>query len=113
MARAAIAQWPDGDYSFEEFLDSDGLDGPPQRIKVTLRVRGDEITADCTGTAPQVPTAINSPRAFHSRRFIFACVPSCRRSYRTLPASFARFISCCRKAQSSTRVSPALSGPWA
>ena len=31
MARAAIAQWPDGDYSFEEFLDSDGLDGPPQR----------------------------------------------------------------------------------
>lgn len=75
MTRAEIARWPDGDYSFEEFLDSDGLDGPPQRLNVTLRVRGDEITADCTGTAPQVPTAINSPLAY-SRSAIYLCMRS-------------------------------------
>jgi N-methylhydantoinase B len=75
MARAVIAQWQDGDYSFEEFLDSDGLDGPPQRLKVTLRVRADEITADCTGTAPQVPTAINSPRAYSQSAF-YLCLRS-------------------------------------
>ena len=69
MARAEIAQLPDGDYSFEEFLDNDGMDGPPQRLFVTLRVRGDELTADFTGTAPQVPTAINSPLAYSRSAF--------------------------------------------
>ena len=72
MARAEIAELPDGDYSFEEFLDSDGLDGPPQRLFVTLRVRGEELTADFTGTAPQVPTAINSPLAYSRSAFYLA-----------------------------------------
>jgi N-methylhydantoinase B len=72
MARAEIAALPDGDYSFEEFLDSDGLDGPPQRLFVTLRVHGDELTADFTGTAPQVPTAINSPLAYSRSAFYLA-----------------------------------------
>ena len=72
MARAEIAALPDGDYSFEEFLDSDGLDGPPQRIAVTLRVRGEDLTADFTGTAPQVPTAINSPLAYSRSAFYLA-----------------------------------------
>ena len=69
MARAEIARLPDGDYSFEEFLDNDGMDGPPQRIFVTLRIRGDELEADFTGTAPQVPTAINSPLAYSRSAF--------------------------------------------
>jgi N-methylhydantoinase B len=64
MARAEIAALPDGEYSFEEFLDNDGMDGPPQRLFVTLKIKGDELTADFTGTAPQVPTAINSPLAY-------------------------------------------------
>ncbi len=42
---------------------------------MTLRVRGDEITADCTGTAPQVPTAINSPRAYSQSAF-YLCLRS-------------------------------------
>ena len=75
MTRAIIATWPDGEYRFEEFLDSDGMDGPPQRLRVTLRVQGDEITADCTGTAPQVPTAINSPLAY-SRSAVYLCIRS-------------------------------------
>jgi N-methylhydantoinase B len=75
MARAQISQWPDGEHSFEEFLDSDGLDGPPQRLKVTLHVNGDEITCDCTGTAPQVATAINSPFAY-SRSAFYLCMRS-------------------------------------
>ena len=69
MTRAEIAALPDGDYSFEDFLDNDGLDGPPQRLCTTLRVRGDELTADFTGTAPQAPTAINSPLAYSRAAF--------------------------------------------
>jgi N-methylhydantoinase B len=75
ITRAEIARWPDGEYSFEEFLDSDGMDGPPQRLRVTLRVQGDEVTADCTGTAPQVATAINSPLAY-SRSAVYLCIRS-------------------------------------
>ena len=69
MARAEISRLPDGDYSFEDFLDSDGMDGPPQRLAVTVRIRGDELTADFTGTAPQVRTAINSPLAYSRSAF--------------------------------------------
>ncbi len=64
MARAEIASLPDGDYTFEDYLDNDGLDGPRQVLRVTLRIRGDELTADFTGTAPQAPSAINSPLAY-------------------------------------------------
>jgi N-methylhydantoinase B len=69
MARAEIAALPDGDFTFEEFLDNDGMEGPPQRIRATVRIRGDELTCDFTGTAPQVPTAINSPLAYSRSAF--------------------------------------------
>jgi N-methylhydantoinase B len=72
MTRAEISALPDGDYSFEDFLDSDGLGGPPQRLAVTIRIQGDEITADFTGTAPQVGTAINSPEAYSRSAFYLA-----------------------------------------
>jgi len=72
MTRAEIAALPDGDYSFEDYLDNDGMNGPPQRLCVTLSVRGDELTADFTGTAPQVPTAINSPLSYSRAAFYLA-----------------------------------------
>ncbi|MPZ44586.1 MAG: hydantoinase B/oxoprolinase family protein [Betaproteobacteria bacterium] len=72
MARAEIAALPDGEYSFEDHLDNDGMDGPPQRLSVTIRIEGDELTADFTGTAAQVPTAINSPLAYSRSAFYLA-----------------------------------------
>ena len=69
MARAEIAALPDGAYTFEDFLDNDGMDGPPQRLFVTVRIEGDEMTADFTGTAAQVPTAINAPLAYSRSAF--------------------------------------------
>ncbi len=75
IARAEIAALPDGDYSFEDFLDNDGMDGPPQKLQVTIRIRGDTLTGDFTGCAPQVPTAINSPLAY-SRSAFFLSVRS-------------------------------------
>jgi N-methylhydantoinase B len=72
MARAEIAALPDGEYAFEDLLDNDGMDGPPQRLCVRIRIEGDELTADFTGTAPQVPTAINSPLAYSRSAFYLA-----------------------------------------
>ncbi len=67
-ARRTIAAIPDGTYRFEDHLDDDGVDlDRPVPIVVTLTVEGDELTADFTGSAPQVRGAIN-------------CTLSCTRS---------------------------------
>src|ERR1700721_806036 len=58
LMRKAIRDLPDGDYAAQTIIDG-FLDDPEQSrrdlpIAVTLKVRGDGITVDLTGTAPQV-----------------------------------------------------------
>ena len=62
--RAEISEWPDGTYEFTDYLDSDGTGGPPVCIHVKLIVSGDTLTADFTGTSPQVRGAINCTDSF-------------------------------------------------
>ncbi len=62
-ARQEISRWPDGTYSFEDWIDDDGVGGGPIRIAVTTIVDGDTFTVDFTGTGDQVPAAINQPAA--------------------------------------------------
>lgn len=73
LARQAIAALPDGEYTFTDYLDDDGFDPGPIPITAAVRVHGDSITADFTGTAPQVRGGINSPIPF-SRSAVYACV---------------------------------------
>jgi N-methylhydantoinase B len=58
MLRHEIAALPDGDYSAEGFIDGfPDLDDPAKRdlrVAVTLRVRGEDLEIDLTGTAPQL-----------------------------------------------------------
>lgn len=62
MMRARIAAIPDGDYTAEGWLDDDGRNrGRPLKVTVTVRVRGDEVEVDLTGSADQTPTAYNVP----------------------------------------------------
>jgi len=58
--RAGIAELPDGRYTFEDFMDDDGVTDDPVRIFLTLTIRGDELTADFTGTADQVLGPLNA-----------------------------------------------------
>ena len=61
LTRAAIRELPDGVYSFEDWIDDDGIDfGHPIRLYVTLTKKGDGIVVDWTGSAPQVKGAINA-----------------------------------------------------
>ena len=55
IVRNEISTWPDGSYEFTDYMDSDGVGGPKVKIHVTLTVNGDELTADFTGSSPQVP----------------------------------------------------------
>src|SRR6202011_5545718 len=65
LTRAEIARWPDGVYTFEDFLDDDGVvDGQPIPIRVAITVRGDELLVDYTGTSEQVKGAINATPSF-------------------------------------------------
>lgn len=62
MTRQRISEIPDGDYSAEGWLDDDGRNRDVQlKVKVTLRVRGDEVEVDLTGSSDQTPTAYNVP----------------------------------------------------
>lgn len=68
--REEIARIPDGSYSCEDFIDGVGEAPERVRIAVEVRVAGDEITLDFTGTSPQVEAAINCPVAMvHSAAY--------------------------------------------
>jgi N-methylhydantoinase B len=73
LARNAIRAMPDGSYSFEDWIDDDGIDSGEIPIKVTITVAGDRLIADFTGSAPQVKGAINSPLPF-TKSAVYACV---------------------------------------
>jgi N-methylhydantoinase B len=65
LTRAAISELPDGEFSFEDWIDDDGIEfGKPIRLFITLKKRGDSIHADWTGTSPQVKGAINATLSY-------------------------------------------------
>lgn len=65
LTRAAIAELPDGEVSFEDWIDDDGIDvGQPIRLFVTLRKHGDGMIVDWTGSSEQVKGAINATLSF-------------------------------------------------
>lgn len=62
LMRQQIGKIPDGEYGAEGWLDDDGRNrGERLKVKVTVRVTGDEVEVDLTGSADQTPTAYNVP----------------------------------------------------
>ena len=58
--RARIAALPDGEYSGERWMDSDGLPGgEPIRLCAKVVVKGDDLLIDFEGSAPQARGAMN------------------------------------------------------
>ena len=65
MTRAALLELPDGEWSFEDFIDDDGIDrGTPIRLQCTITKRGDGVTVDWAGSNEQVKGAINCTLSF-------------------------------------------------
>lgn len=60
IVRDLIEQIPDGDYTFRDVMDDDGFGAEDIPIVVTVRVRGDTMEVDFTGTAAEVPGGINA-----------------------------------------------------
>jgi N-methylhydantoinase B len=65
LTRAAIAELPDGRWSFEDWIDDDGIDlDKPIRLFCTLTKGGDHMVVDWTGSSPQVKGAINNTYSY-------------------------------------------------
>ncbi len=60
MMRAEIATIPDGVYTSEAFVDSDGVVNEPLRIALKLTVQGTELGFDFTGSSPPCRGPMNS-----------------------------------------------------
>lgn len=64
LSRAAIRNIADGTYLFEDHIDGLGEEDAPIVFRLRLEVKGDEVTADWTGTSTQVAGGINAPLSF-------------------------------------------------
>lgn len=64
LTRAEIRNWPKGTFHFTDYIDDDGLSPDPIPIQVALTVHDDYVTADYTGSSPQVRAAINSTLSY-------------------------------------------------
>jgi N-methylhydantoinase B/oxoprolinase/acetone carboxylase alpha subunit len=76
VTRAMLRRIPDGEYSFHDFLDDDGVTDEPVRIEVTLRFQNDEVEVDFTGSSPQVAGSVNANFAIavSATMYCFRCL---------------------------------------
>ena len=63
LMRANIAALPDGTYSYDDFLDNDGVTDKPLRIALDLTVAGDRMTLDFSRSAPPCDGPLNIARS--------------------------------------------------
>jgi N-methylhydantoinase B len=59
LVRRDLAALPDGSYSAEGFMDSDGITDQPVRIAVAVTLRGGAVTVDFAGSSDQVKGPFN------------------------------------------------------
>ena len=58
--RQLLSEIPDGHYHGEDFLDEDGIEAGPIKIKVALEVSAGRLRVDFSGSAPQVRGNLNA-----------------------------------------------------
>jgi len=59
LTRIEIDQMPNGNYEFEDFIDTDASSSESIRICCRLSIKDDDVNVDFTGTSSQVPSALN------------------------------------------------------
>ncbi|HEX8543308.1 MAG TPA: hydantoinase B/oxoprolinase family protein [Pseudomonas sp.] len=67
QARTLVRAMPDGEYFFAEYADEDSVNGKPLRVALTLRIQGDELEMDYSGSDPQLASSLNIPTGGHER----------------------------------------------
>ncbi len=70
QARRLLAAMADGDYVFCDYIDEDSPGGVPCRLKLTVRIRGEEAELDFTGSDPQLQSSLNMPTGGLARHIL-------------------------------------------
>ncbi|OCC15723.1 N-methylhydantoinase B [Dissulfuribacter thermophilus] len=73
VTRSVIGAIPNGTYSFEDFLDDDGLDKQAIKIVVDLTIKEDALIADFSRSNPSVGTGLNTVKSV-TRSCVYYCV---------------------------------------
>jgi len=60
ILRQTIQTIPDGKYTFEDYLDDDGITPEPIRIAVEITIKEDEAVIDFSSSSPQVEGNVNA-----------------------------------------------------
>lgn len=63
VSRSAVAELPDGTYHATDWIDGDGITEERFETKVEVRIEGENITFDFSGTHPQVRGPVNCTRS--------------------------------------------------
>ncbi|MGE8591488.1 MAG: hydantoinase B/oxoprolinase family protein, partial [Alcaligenes sp.] len=74
---------PDGEYTFEDMLDNDGVRDVALRIALKLTIAGDRLTLDFNGTSPACAGPVNISRA----TAIAACYVALKHLFPDVPAN--------------------------
>jgi len=84
LSRISLSEIPDGTYSFEDVMDSDGQGNRDIRLHVQISVRGGTVDIDFEGTSDQVAGNINCPMPVTAAAvtYVFRCllpeqIPAC------------------------------------
>ncbi len=85
LAQAVLGAIQDGCYSFEDWMDDDGLGGDPLAIKLDLTVKGAVLEFDFSGTAGPSPGNLNCPASVTAAAVLYVVrgllpehAPTCR-----------------------------------
>ncbi|MFP6681473.1 MAG: hydantoinase B/oxoprolinase family protein [Gammaproteobacteria bacterium] len=63
VSRAAVAELPDGVYRATDWIDGDGITDDRFPTQVEVKIAGEEITFDFSGSSPQVRGPVNCSRS--------------------------------------------------
>ena len=91
LASEALANIADGCYEFDDVMDDDGMGHEDIVIKVQLKVKAGEVSADFSGSDDQVEGNINCPLSVVAAAvfYVFRCLmpghtPACAGSFRPI-----------------------------
>ena len=63
LTRAEIEKIPDGNYTFEDQYDGDGIDDVRLKVVVKVQICGSDVLVDLTGSSSQATGGMNAPFA--------------------------------------------------
>ena len=94
LAASALRQIPDGEYSFRDVMDDDGMGSRDIPIQVRIAVKAGHVAVDFAGTGEQAKGNINCPLSVAAAAvyYVFRCLmpehtPACAGSFRRINIS--------------------------